>query len=37
MSRYGGGGHKGAGTTPLSGDRIETAIEEIVAELKRNG
>lgn len=37
MGRFGGGGHKGAGATPLSGDRTEAAIEEIVAELKRNG
>lgn len=34
VSRYGGGGHRGAGTTPLPPERVEAAVEEIVAALK---
>lgn len=37
MSRYGGGGHVGAATTPLPPHRANEAIEEILAELIRNG
>jgi hypothetical protein len=34
MSLYGGGGHRGAGTTPLPPDKADSAIAEIVAALK---
>lgn len=37
MSRYGGGGHRGAGTCILPVDRTEETIAEIIAELKKNG
>ena len=37
MSRYGGGGHVRAGTTPLESGRADTSLAEIVDELKRNG
>lgn len=37
MSRYGGGGHRGAGTTPLVPERADRDLAEIIAELKRNG
>ena len=37
MSRYGGGGHRGAGTTPLLPEQAEASVAKIVAELKRNG
>jgi len=37
MSRYGGGGHRGAGTCILPIDRTEEAVAEIVVELKKNG
>jgi hypothetical protein len=37
MSRYGGGGHAGAATTPLPPFGANDAIEEILAELVRNG
>jgi hypothetical protein len=37
MSRYGGGGHRGAGTTPLSPDHAEQDLAAIIATLKRNG
>lgn len=36
-ARYGGGGHRGAGTTPLDPTRADDQIAEIIAELKRNG
>ena len=34
LSRYGGGGHRGAGTTPLSPDKVEKSLDEIVSALK---
>jgi hypothetical protein len=37
LSRYGGGGHHGAGTTPLRPERADAALDEIVEALKRNG
>lgn len=37
LSRYGGGGHLRAGTTPLESDRADEAVAEIVEQLKRNG
>lgn len=37
MSRYGGGGHRGAGTCVLPLDRAADAIDEILFELQANG
>ena len=37
MSRYGGGGHRGAGTCILPIDKAADAIEEILFELQANG
>lgn len=37
MSRYGGGGHRGAGTCVLPMERAADAIEEILIELQSNG
>ncbi len=37
MSRYGGGGHRGAGTCVLPLDKAADAIEEILFELQANG
>ncbi|HEX8172261.1 MAG TPA: exopolyphosphatase [Thermoanaerobaculia bacterium] len=37
MSRYGGGGHRGAGTCVLPLERAADAIEEILFELQANG
>jgi nanoRNase/pAp phosphatase (c-di-AMP/oligoRNAs hydrolase) len=37
MSRYGGGGHRGAGTCILSIDKAAEAIDEILFELQANG
>ena len=37
MSRYGGGGHKGAGTCVLPLDNAADAIDEILFELQANG
>jgi nanoRNase/pAp phosphatase (c-di-AMP/oligoRNAs hydrolase) len=37
MSRYGGGGHKGAGTCILPLDKAADAIDEILYELQANG
>jgi hypothetical protein len=37
MSRYGGGGHRGAGTCVLPMERAADAIEEILIELQANG
>jgi nanoRNase/pAp phosphatase (c-di-AMP/oligoRNAs hydrolase) len=37
MSRYGGGGHRGAGTCLLSIDKAAEAIDEILFELQSNG
>ena len=37
MSRYGGGGHRGAGTCVLPIDEAADAIEEILFELQANG
>jgi hypothetical protein len=36
-SRYGGGGHFGAGTTPLSVETADRDIQEIVRVLRENG
>jgi hypothetical protein len=37
LSRYGGGGHRGAGTCLLPAATAEAQIGDIIAELKRNG
>lgn len=37
VSRYGGGGHAGAGTTPLDPAKADQAIAEMLLELKKNG
>ena len=37
MSRYGGGGHRGAGTCVLPLDTAADAIDEILFELQANG
>jgi hypothetical protein len=37
MSKYGGGGHKGAGTCLLRGDAVEAQIAQIVAAIKADG
>ncbi len=37
MSRYGGGGHRGAGTCVLTIDKAADAIDEILFELQKNG
>jgi len=37
MSRYGGGGHRGAGTSLLPLERAADAIDEILFELQSNG
>jgi hypothetical protein len=37
MGKYGGGGHKGAGTAPLAAEKAGAQLEEIIATLKRNG
>lgn len=37
MSKYGGGGHRGAGTCVLPLDRAAEAIDEILEELQSNG
>ncbi|HYM61034.1 MAG TPA: exopolyphosphatase [Thermoanaerobaculia bacterium] len=37
MSRYGGGGHRGAGTCVIPLDEAADAIEEILVELQANG
>ena len=37
MSRYGGGGHRGAGTCVLPVDKAADAIDEILFELQANG
>lgn len=37
MSKYGGGGHRGAGTCKLPLDRAADAIDEILFELQANG
>lgn len=37
LSRYGGGGHVGAGSAPLPVESADEKIAEILAELKRNG
>ena len=37
MSRYGGGGHRGAGTTPLPPERADAELAKMIEELKRNG
>jgi nanoRNase/pAp phosphatase (c-di-AMP/oligoRNAs hydrolase) len=34
LSRYGGGGHRGAGTVPLPPARAESAVTEIIDTLK---
>lgn len=35
LSRYGGGGHRGAGTTPLPPEKADEAVAEIVSVLKQ--
>lgn len=37
MGRYGGGGHKGAGTAPLQPEKADESLAAIVDELKRRG
>ena len=37
MSRYGGGGHRGAGTCVLPVEHAADAIDEILFELQANG
>ena len=37
MSRYGGGGHRGAGTCILPLEKAADAIDEILFELQANG
>lgn len=37
MGRYGGGGHRGAGTAPLPAEKADAQLKEIIAELKTNG
>jgi nanoRNase/pAp phosphatase (c-di-AMP/oligoRNAs hydrolase) len=37
MSRFGGGGHKGAGTCLLEAARAEAQIAEIIAAMKKDG
>jgi oligoribonuclease NrnB/cAMP/cGMP phosphodiesterase (DHH superfamily) len=37
MSRYGGGGHHGAGTTPLPPEQIDAELAKMVEELISNG
>lgn len=37
MSKYGGGGHKGAGTCLLPADRAEELIAEMIATMKKDG
>jgi hypothetical protein len=37
MSRYGGGGHKGAGTCLLPAAHVETLVTEMVATMKKDG
>jgi nanoRNase/pAp phosphatase (c-di-AMP/oligoRNAs hydrolase) len=37
MSKYGGGGHRGAGTAPLPLATAEGDLEEILLTLQRNG
>lgn len=37
MSQYGGGGHHGAGTTPLPPEHTDAELAKIVEELKGNG
>jgi len=37
MSKYGGGGHKGAGTCLLPKDKAESLIAELVAIMKKDG
>jgi len=37
MSRYGGGGHRGAGTCVLPVEKAADAIDEILFELQANG
>jgi nanoRNase/pAp phosphatase (c-di-AMP/oligoRNAs hydrolase) len=37
VSRYGGGGHLRAGTTPIGSEHTDEILAEIVDELKTNG
>ena len=37
MSRYGGGGHKGAGTCLLPADHVDTLVAEMVGRMKKDG
>jgi len=36
LKKYGGGGHRGAGTTQLPPEKAETKIKEILERLKTN-
>lgn len=35
LSKYGGGGHKGAGATPLERDKADELIQELIAQLNQ--
>jgi nanoRNase/pAp phosphatase (c-di-AMP/oligoRNAs hydrolase) len=35
MARYGGGGHEGAGATPLSPKNIDRTIQDLVLDLQK--
>jgi len=37
LARYGGGGHRGAGTCLLLAATADAQVGEIIAELKKNG
>jgi nanoRNase/pAp phosphatase (c-di-AMP/oligoRNAs hydrolase) len=37
MSRYGGGGHKGAGTCLLPADHVDSLVSEMVGLMKKDG
>jgi hypothetical protein len=37
MSRYGGGGHKGAGTCLLPADHVDSLVTEMVGRMKKDG
>ena len=37
MSKFGGGGHRGAGTTPIPAPKAEEAVAEILETLRKNG
>jgi hypothetical protein len=37
MDKYGGGGHRGAGTCQLPNSRAESAVRDIIEEIKKDG